>query len=120
MSKSNSDRSVRIFAALIFFAGAAAAAFFGIAVYEVFGERQKASERVEKLAADMDELKRKVEYQKNFHARFINDEAFAERVIRETLGYSAEGEIIFKFDEKTFSADNTDSVKVERGGVPAR
>ena len=114
MGKSGSDKVARVFATLLFCVSAVAAAFFAMAVYEIYCERSNTAARVGALAESVAAMKRHNEYQKDFHARLINDEEFAARVIRETLGYSAENEIIFKFDEKTFASSADGGVSVER------
>lgn len=115
MAKSGSNRLVGFAAALIFLASLFAAAFFAFSVYGIFCERKTASDRVASLDNDVKTMRRFGEYQKEYHRRLVNDDEFAARVIRETLGYSAPGEIVFKFDEKTFSQKGG-GVSVERDG----
>ncbi len=86
-----------------------AAASLAIAVYDVFQEKQTLQLRVSELDAEFKKLQADNFYKKDYYNRLLNDEQFARRIIRETLGYSGERETIFKFDEKTFSAVRTES-----------
>ncbi len=46
-------------------------------------------------------LKKEKEYKSEYYHRLIHDDEFAERVIREKLGYVGENEIVFRFKDST-------------------
>lgn len=64
--------------------------------------RQKLSDHVQKLKADR-------EYKAQYFYRLLHDERFAERIIREKLGFVGKNEIVFRFDD-------SDPIGVEMGG----
>lgn len=54
-----------------------------------------------KLIYRLNKLKQEKEYNTEYYYRLIHDEEFAERVIREKLGYAGKDEIVFRFKDST-------------------
>lgn len=90
------------------------AAYFGIVNYDAYLERREYIEKTEALRLKASKIKSDNDYKKEYFGRLANDGEFAARVVRETLGYVGENEIIFKFDKDEFSARSKKGVSVER------
>ncbi len=110
-STSNIGRAVVfIFTAACFLT----AAYFGVVNYDAYLERREYVEKTEALKLKASKIKADNDYKKEYFGRLANDGEFAARVVRETLGYVGENEIIFKFDKDEFSARAKKGVSVER------
>ena len=110
----------RMVTALALVATLAVAASFSIVLYGVSKENEKLAGEVGELNGEMEKLRKENAYHEEFYNRLMKDEIFAERVIRETLGYSGDKEIVFKFDDKTFSDQGGAGVRVEENGGDAQ
>ncbi|MBO6103414.1 MAG: septum formation initiator family protein, partial [Opitutales bacterium] len=110
MSKSDSGKGLLWIAALALCA--AAAAYFTTSAYGIFCERRQMREKARSLELAAENLKNDNAYKREYLNRLENDPEFAKRVVRETLGYVGEREIVFKFDSK-FSPKNAGGVGVE-------
>lgn len=60
-----------------------------------------------KLLFQLNKLKEEKEYNTQYYQRLVHDEEFAERVIRERLGYASKDEIVFRFKDSTPLGVNT-------------
>jgi len=54
-----------------------------------------------KLAYRIDKLESEKRYKQEYYHRLVHDDDFAERVIREKLGYVGKNEIVFRFKDST-------------------
>ncbi len=54
-----------------------------------------------KLAYRIDKLEAERQYKREYYYRLVHDDDFAERVIREKLGYVGQNEIVFRFKDST-------------------
>lgn len=88
--------------------------YFGIVNYDAYLERREYIEKTEALKLKASQIKADNNYKKEYFDRLANDGEFAARVVRETLGYVGENEIIFKFNKDEFSARSKRGVSVER------
>ena len=92
----------------------AACVYFGIANYDAYCKRGELLEKTNALKDKAAKIKADNEFKKEYFERVATDEDFAARVVRETLGYVGENEIIFKFDSPAFSSKNGAGVVVEK------
>ena len=89
------------------------ALYFGALMYDAYCQRESLGEKTEALNRRIEAYVADNDYKRAYHERLANDEEFAARVIRETLGYVGEREIVFKFDESQFSPKTGRGVTVE-------
>lgn len=92
---------------------AAAALYFAVVIYDAYCQQEILVDKTNSLGRKISAFEADNEYKKNYHERLANDEEFAARVIRETLGYVGEREVVFKFDESQFSPKTGKGVIVE-------
>ncbi len=59
-----------------------------------------------------DSLLKEKEYKSEYYYRLIHDDDFAERVIREKLGYVGENEIVFRFKDSTPLSVNAKTARI--------
>lgn len=91
-----------------------AGAYFSLSFRDAWIERAELRDKADSLERVAADIASDNAYKKEYHTRLATDQEFAERVIRETLGYAAKNEIVFKFDDKTFSPESGAGVSVER------
>ena len=93
---------------------AAACVYFGVANYDAYCRRGELLEKTEALKDKAAKIRADNEFKKEYFERVASDEDFAARVVRDTLGYVGENEIIFKFDSPAFSPKGGAGVVVEK------
>ena len=103
----------KLFYGMILCASAALAVYFGFLIYDAYCQRESLEDKNETLSRKISAFQADNDYKRSYHDRLANDEEFAERVIRETLGYVGEREVVFKFDERYFSPKAGTGVTVE-------
>lgn len=106
---------VKLICILAFGLSAMLAVYFVAVIYDVYCQHEKLTEKTESLNRKIASFAADNDYKKSYHERLANDDEFAARVIRETLGYVGEREIVFKFDEMQFSPKTGKGVTVESG-----
>ncbi len=77
-------------------------AFAAIAYVNWLAMREENAEREmvrKKLSDHLENLKAEREYKTQYFYRLLHDEKFAERIIREKLGFVGKDEIVFRFDD---------------------
>lgn len=102
----------RIFTILFITLTIIVSVIFSIKIYESLQEKNQLELAVEDMSSSIDKLKREKSYHEEYYNRLMKDEVFAERIIRETLGYSSGNEIVFRFDDKFFSEKDKTAVRV--------
>lgn len=112
MSKSESSKGIIWTLTLVL--SALAIVYFGTYAYGIFCERNELSDRADSLELFVENLRNDNAYKREFLNRLATDDDFAKRVVRETLGYVGEREIVFKFDEKNFSPKTGQGVTIEK------
>ena len=98
---------------LVLCLSAVLALYFAALIYDAYCQRESLVEKNEILSRKISAFQADNDYKRSYHDRLANDEEFAARVIRETLGYVGEREVVFKFDEKYFSPKTGTGVTVE-------
>ncbi len=85
---------VLLYAALLLVFGAGS----GLLFLEARAEYNALQERQAALRRDLAAARARLTEQERFLLRLRSDPAFAEKVIRQRLGYGKPGEVIFRFD----------------------
>ena len=104
---------VKVVSIFLFCSSCCLAVYFGLLMYDAYCQRESLREKNDALNRKINAYAADNEYKRAYHERLANDEEFAARVIRETLGYVGEREIVFKFDESQFSPKTGRGVTVE-------
>lgn len=76
----------------------AAATVLATAFLQTWREYETVKARKTQIAADLQKLQDQIGLREEYFERLLNDGDFFERVVRQRLGYSRNGEIIFKFE----------------------
>lgn len=79
------------------FFGIAGLLFFAITGMNEENEELRTTEK--KLSNQIEKLSRERDYKREYYHRLLYDEKFAERIIRQKLGFSNPDEIVFRFEE---------------------
>lgn len=79
------------------FFGIAGLLFFAIAGMNEENEELRTTEK--KLSNQIEKLSHERDYKREYYHRLLYDEKFAERIIRQKLGFSNPDEIVFRFEE---------------------
>lgn len=104
---------IKVASFVLFLISGSLALYFALMMYNAYSQRESLGEKVEALNRKIEAYAADNDYKKAYHERLANDEEFAARVIRETLGYVGEREIVFKFDASQFSPKTGRGVSVE-------
>lgn len=72
----------------------------GVLFLEAQAEYNALKERQEALQRELAAAKGRLTEQERFLLRLRSDPAFAEKVIRQRLGYGKPGEVVFRFDNR--------------------
>ncbi len=73
---------------------------FGVLLVRTSGEYSGYREREIVLLEEIETAKEERSYKQAYLKKLLNDPEFFERVARERLGYSRDGEIIIRFEEE--------------------
>lgn len=89
---------------------------FAIAIKNVADENRRLADRENALILRVERLKDELAYQTEYYQKLLHDDRFVQRLIKQKLGYTSEGEIIFRFndDEKVEIEGMKDSPKDEK------
>ena len=82
-------------------------------------EENRQTDRVRSLLEDrISMLERDKKYKIEYYQRLVHDDEFAERVVREKLGFSSPGEIVFRFNDSARNIRKDEFDKIDNG-VPS-
>lgn len=73
---------------------------FGLVMLETHRQLETSREREAVLLTELEKKRELYARQKEYLRKMMTDPDFFEKVVRERLGYSREGELVFRFEER--------------------